>query len=290
MDNGIEQLVEEIVTEIAISTDNIPWLILEGATDEKFFLSRLPGAVRLLVAHGWENVVKVVNKVNDENIRGILGVIDRDYREELGIFVLSDNIVVTDYRDIEVMMFYSSAFRKVVVEKASQNKWPKCANGEIDYEKIRQSIVDIAIPIGRFRFHCQKEGMNAKFSDSESDIDFSKIIDYKQSFDFTSKYAYVKHLKNKYQKENKHLEDNDWDQAQKLSLPIRLQDEKFIVSGHELIEIFGLSLRRKWGNKNKNEVTKEKLEESFRLSYPDEEFRKTSLYQEIFDWLHTLAV
>jgi len=285
MTNGIEQSVEEMITEIAMSSDNKPWLIVEGASDEKFFLSRLPGTIRLFVAQGWENVVKVVNKVKDENIRCILGVIDRDYREDLGIELHTDNIVMTDYRDIEVMMFYSSAFRKIVVEKASQNKLPKSSNGEINYEKIRDSIVNIAVPIGRFRFYCQKENMNIKFSDSNSDIDFSKMIEYQQTFDFKSKYAYVQHLKNKYQKENKHLKDNDWDQAQKLSLPIRLQDEKFIISGHDLMEIFGLSLRRKWGNKNKNEVAKEKLEELFRLSYPDEAFRKTSLYKNISNWL-----
>jgi hypothetical protein len=39
MSNGIEQSVEEMVTEIAMSSDNKPWLILEGATDKKFFLS-----------------------------------------------------------------------------------------------------------------------------------------------------------------------------------------------------------------------------------------------------------
>jgi hypothetical protein len=39
MNNGIEQLVEEIVTEIAMSSDNKPWLILEGTSDENFFLS-----------------------------------------------------------------------------------------------------------------------------------------------------------------------------------------------------------------------------------------------------------
>jgi len=32
MNNGIEQSIEEIVTEIAMSSDNKPWLILEGAS------------------------------------------------------------------------------------------------------------------------------------------------------------------------------------------------------------------------------------------------------------------
>jgi len=285
MSNGIEQSVEEMVTEIAMSSDNKPWLILEGASDKKFFLSRLPGTIRFFVAQGWERVVAIVNKVKDEKIRAILGVIDRDYREELGIELHTDNIVMTDYRDIEVMMFYSNAFRKIVVEKASQDKLPKFPNGEINYEKVRESIVNIAVPIGRFRFHCQKEDINAKFSDSNSDLDFSKIIDYQKGFNFKSKYSYVEHLKNKYQKENQHLKKNDWDQAQILLPPFRLQDEKFIVSGHDLMEIFGMSLRRKWGNKNKNEVTREKLEELFRVSYPDEEFKETFLYKKIADWL-----
>ena len=285
MSNGIEQSVEEMVTEIAMSSDNKPWLILEGASDKKFFLSRLPGTIRFFVAQGWERVVALVNKVEDEKIRAILGVIDRDYREELGIELHSDNIVMTDYRDIEVMMFFSGAFRKIVVEKASQDKLLKFPNGEINYEKVRKSIVDIAVPIGRFRFYCQKEDINAKFSDSNSDIDFSKILDYQKAFNFKSKYSYVEHLKNKYQKENQHLKKNDWAQAQVLLLPSRLQDEKFIVSGHDLMEIFGMSLRRKWGNKNKNEVTREKLEELLRVSYPDEEFKETFFYKKVADWL-----
>jgi hypothetical protein len=230
-------------------------------------------------------VVEIVNQVRTENIRSILGVIDRDYREELGIELHTDGIVMTDYRDIEVMMFFSSAFRKIVMEKASQDKLPKFSNGEINYEEIIKSIVDIAVPIGRFRFHCQKEDINAKFSDSNSELDFSKMLDYQKGFNFKSKYAYVEHLKNKYQKENQHLKKNDWDQAQVILLPSRLQNEKFIVSGHDLMEILGMSLRRKWGNKNKNEVTREKLEELFRVSYPDEEFKATLLYKKIANWL-----
>ena len=199
MSNGIEQSVEEMVTEIAMSSDNKPWLILEGASDKKFFLSRLPGTIRFFVAQGWERVVAVVNQVEDEKIRAILGIIDRDYREELGIELHSDNIVMTDYRDIEVMMFFSSAFRKIVVEKASQDKLPKFPDGEINYEEVRESIVDIAVPIGKFRFYCQKEEINAKFSD----IDFYKFIEYK-IFNFNS-YSYVEHLKNKHHTKNQHF-------------------------------------------------------------------------------------
>jgi hypothetical protein len=84
--------------------------------------------------------------------------------------------------------------------------------------------------------------LNVKIPD---DLDFSRFIDYKQSMDLISKDSFIKHLKDKYQNKNQHLKNNDWDKAQKLSLPICLINKKLIVSGHDLMKIFGLSLRRK---------------------------------------------
>ena len=143
MDNNtVNQKVEEFVTEISMSTNNKPWLILEGRSDEKFFQSRrFSLQPNLIAVWGWENVFEVVQLINQESIRKVLGVVDRDYREELGIKMPCKNIAVTDYKDLEVMMFHSQALPKVITEFASKEKLPKTENDDPDYEEIKKILV-----------------------------------------------------------------------------------------------------------------------------------------------------
>ena len=51
-----------------------------------------------------------------------------------------------------------------------------------------------------------------------------------------------------------------------------------VCSGHDLMNILSISLRKKFGNKNKQEITLDNIQETFRISYSKDYYDKTSLF------------
>ncbi|MEY8214084.1 MAG: DUF4435 domain-containing protein, partial [Colwellia sp.] len=274
MTNSLNQHADEIVTEISMSQSINPWLIVEGSTDGVFFSTRcLHGTPTTVVALGWENVTSVISKVFEESIvASVFGFIDRDYREELGIDIDEENIVVSDFRDLEVSLFESDALHRLLVEYGSTHKLPCMECGTVDISSVKQKIYLAASCIGRLRYYSLKEGLHypikkldySKFIDSLTlDIDKSKLIAQINS------------------KSDTKIDLDILDRALNVELPQRLLDARNLCSGHDIVELLGMSLRRLWGSNNSGNVVRERLESSFRIGYSNEEFTKTDMFREL---------
>lgn len=274
MSNCLYQTVEEIVTEISISQDSTPWLVVEGVSDVRFFSTRkLPNSPKCVIAFGWANVVSVISKVTEENIAGsIVGFIDRDHREDVGIAVDYENIVATDYRDLEISMFESGALHRILVEFGSSHKLPKLSCGTVNISLVRSCIYEIAEALGRFRYYSLKNDLNIKFKG----IDYSKFIN-KETLSLDPD----KLINQINSKSDSKVTKDDFEVAQHCLLPERLSDSKNLNSGHDVIEIFGISLRKVWGSNNTSDVNRETLEASFRIGYSDEELEGTNMYKKL---------
>ncbi len=274
MADNIVQHVEEIVTEISMSCDGRPWIIVEGDSDEKFFIPRkLKNSPKFIVAFGWENVVEVISKVREENISTVtIGVIDRDYREYLNIRIELINIVETDLRDIEVMLFYSSALKKVITELGSLNKLPKINEHDINYKMIENDVCSQSEQLAKFRFYCQRNNLKISFRE----LNFQKFFDHKNFIINSTKL--ISHLNGK--NENK-VNIKDWGNSQLAELPDKLTDNKFLNHGHDLMTLVGQGLRKRWGSKSSQEVERHKIEGYFRVGYSDEEFFNTAMYRNL---------
>ena len=166
---------DEIVTEIVMSQDGIPWLAVEGDTDERFFRSRnFRCRVKIVVAVGWEGVREVLVKAGRERHAAIVvGVIDRDYRDHSNTQPVVERLVLTDRRDIEGMMFWSVGFHRVFDECGSREKMPKDERKAIDYGDMRRVIARECEVMGRFRAHCFLSGKAVSFKD----LDYLKFVD-----------------------------------------------------------------------------------------------------------------
>lgn len=262
---------DEIVTEIEMSNHGRPWLILEGSTDELFFasrqLSKLPVSV---AADGWENVVYIIDKVLEERISTkVFGFIDRDYREELGVSINENFIVVTDFRDLEISMFESKSLLRVVTEFGSGTKLPKCECGTTAVDLIRGRIYSTAEKLGKLRYYSLVSESHYPIKQ----LDYSKFIDQKSLSIDDAKLIQQINSKSKNKIDMKTLQ-----QVWNLSLPARLIDTRNISSGHDIMEILGLSFKKLWGTNNSGSVEREKLESCFRIGYSDEEFSSSDMY------------
>lgn len=249
-----------------------PWLILEGSTDALFFSTRkLSNSPVTMVAYGWENVRYIIDRVLQEGIDAhVLGFIDRDYREDLGIIINDSHIVVTDYRDLEVSMFESDALDRVTVEFGSQQKLPKRECGSVAQENIRKKIYSVAQKMGRLRYYSLVHGLHYPIKN----IEYTKFVDERTLEIDESKL--VQQINSKSQTK---IDLSTLRQAFDSDIPERLRDEKNISSGHDIMELLGLSLKKLWGTNNSGAISRERLESCFRIGYSDDYFTQTNMFK-----------
>ena len=274
MTSCLSQSADEIVTEISMSESQKPWLIVEGDSDGVFFSTKtLDKKPNTIVALGWENVVGVISKVIEESIaKAVFGFIDRDYREELGVVVDENYIVTTDYRDLEISLFESTSLHRLIVEYGSKFKLPLDSNEEVDLNKVKIKIYSVASKMGRLRYFSLKEGRNYPIKR----LDFSKFVDPK-----TLELNEEKLISQINSKSDTKIDADILSAILETDLPKRLLDVKNICSGHDVVELLGLALRKIWGTNNSGEVAREKLESSFRIGYSNEEFSQTPMYKKL---------
>ncbi len=257
---AIEQKVEEIITEISMSVNHNNWLIVEGTSDEKFFrIHQLSNKPIVIVAFGWENVERIVEESQDLNKKIIVGLVDRDYRyleDENNLF---GNIVITDYRDIENILFESRALDKVFFEFGSKGKLPKNDNGELDLGNIKNHLSGVTFELGVFRAYCYVNNLNVSFEK----LRYSDFIDVNTvEFKHTS---FLKHLQNKPKNYGLPLV-NYWKDAQVWVNEIDLVTHEYIRHGHDLMEIIAISLKKFYGSHNNKSIPSEMVEAFFRIS------------------------
>jgi hypothetical protein len=173
----MNQSIEELITELSMTYSFKMHLVVEGDDDRKFFKSALRGKekVNLLCVWGADNVMHVIREIDrlksTVRISPTLGIVDRDYRVPLGTLFQSPNLVATDARDLECMMFGSPSFEAVLSEFGSEKK--VAARGGA--ASIAAAARSSASTVGRIRFHTQHLRSGTTFQK----LDLSKVVDRK---------------------------------------------------------------------------------------------------------------
>ncbi|MFM4725787.1 DUF4435 domain-containing protein [Aeromonas caviae] len=271
----MQQTPSEIVTEITMSKESTPWLAVEGDSDERLLRTRrYPQPLKIVVGYGWEGVINIIEEHSKTNSEvKLFGIIDRDYRDHLNCQTSHDSIILTDFRDIENMLFNSSALIRVISEYASIHKIPKDVNGTANTDEIRNLIYDSSIMLGKFRIYCQSKNKN---------IDFKKIDHVKFICDRTlsiDAQAFIAHLAGKNQ--GKDLSLDDWTAAQDLSWEnAQLNAPQFIANGHDVMALLCISFRKMWGSRG-GDMTTDKVEPIFRIGYPDNELETSAMWRSL---------
>ena len=278
MSNGLELGIEELITEIYMSDISKTTLLVEGFSDARFFMTRnLPSSPKVMVASGWENVVFIMEKLKEEECRNkVIGFIDKDYRYELNYIKKELPIVETDYRDLEISMIESAAFSRVITELCSHNKVYKLRCGSIDYERIKNEIYDIINLLSKLRFFSLKNGDNLSFKK----INHEKLFSAKDKEIDTAKL--IEHLSNINHCE---ISNSIIEKCNDYVFPESLNDKRNISCGHDFMAILGITLKSKFGNNNGKEVSQDKMEAAFRMSYQDNDFHTTEMYTKLSTYL-----
>ena len=160
--SNLQPTPSEVVTEIVMSRDRRPWLAVEGDSDERLLRTRTyPVHPKIVIGYGWEGVRDIILEFHKEESRSIvIGLIDRDYRDHFDEQIQHSKIILSDFRDIENMLFNSSALARVVSEYGSDNKVPKTPQGEIDSNSVRDKIYATSVKLGKLRIFVNQNSQN----------------------------------------------------------------------------------------------------------------------------------
>jgi hypothetical protein len=247
-------------------------LVVEGETDQAV-LAELIHSERCETfdAGGKENVLAIRERLLGRPARALY-LIDRDHDHLTGALVVAPDVVVTDENDLDLVLFRSRAFDKVVREMGSQNKVSSLTEKGVD---LRDLIMKSALPLAYLRLYSRQESVALKFkclrfgfvNSKTGEIDIQKLI--KAAFDHSK-------IASKVERDDaaKYISDC-------LSKEV---DPWTYCCGHDVMHLFGVYLQRIIGSATALQTKRDEIEQRMRLAYEAAYFRATSMYQTIRAW------
>jgi hypothetical protein len=305
-------LPAEVATELSMRSKDygyIAFVLVEGDTDEALFAGlftqkSLIGVVPLGDSLSVRTSIEYLNEksTTEDDLPRAVGIIDADYLIPLGHCAPSENLLFTDFRDIECVMFHSDAYSSICREylhsKKLVEKW-------VDAYKLRGNITRAARVVGALRFWSQHTGSNISFAR----LDFSKFLDADSlALDIS---RLVKHINGHQlvaarEREEKsgvwtepvYICDSSIADAESLvtsgSFSAYFCHDLLVCRGHDLMEIFSLVLRKSVGAAHAKKLSAIELERGFRFAF-SAVWGRTKLVQDIRAWfsrvgLHTKLI
>ncbi len=284
-DEVIIPTAEEIASEIKMlaSYKSGPFILVEGPSDVTFFAYQLDiDLEQILPTFGWENLVSIISLLHSEGLGNILGVIDLDYRTIVTMKKLPNDVMCTDSHDLEVMMFLSPAFQKVLKQKASYQKVKAFGSSYTDgINKIRKRVTSIGRNIGVIRLYSQLTVCNYSFNN----LEFEKFIDRASVSYSTGKY--ISHMRGIHPN-NASIPNDTLKIAKGIIDKIpSCKDPLTLCCGHDLMEIMAVGLKSLWGSHSSKDISGKSLEESFIFAYSHNTFKQTNLFRHMDKWFRS---
>ena len=245
-------------------------LIVEGR-DDRLLMEKFINldSCRIIVAENKTKVEEVIQILDDEPRRGVLGMVDADFDRIIDRPSISRNIVMPDGHDIESMLIQSPAIDSVWVEFGDAEK---LASFESD---ALESIERIAQHIGCLRLYSMRSLLNLRFTG----MNVSNFMGC-NSFQF-NRTEFVKEIKNRSQRQN--LETSHLLNVM-TEIDAEGHESAQLSNGSDLVAILSYALRRTFGTNNALTVSEKTLRTSLRLAYHRSDFENSGLFQDIRRW------
>lgn len=139
------------------STSRNAVVLVEGQDDTRLYRKFMlpPPHVQVIYCEGKNALLEVMERISTIGVDGVLAVVDADYDRHTGISH-SDDVVLTEHRDVEVSVILSDAFPNVCAELMGSLS---AANAVA----LRDEAIGLAEPVGRLRFANQRDGRHLNF-------------------------------------------------------------------------------------------------------------------------------
>jgi hypothetical protein len=232
----------DLFNEIGLQLNaNVSCLITEAPTDQRFYKKFVIKGKCLVFCpdpngmnNGKEPVKALLKKLEENNLKGMLAIVDADFDRLDGKEPSSSNLLFTDTHDLETLLLKSPALEKILDEHASEKK---CRDFGKD---IRSTLLEGGVLVGYLRWASLKhsysltfEGLDFKRFTSESTlaINLSQLV------------TTVKQKSQKFA-----LKDDDI-RAKMNVLKNDSHDKWDVCCGHDLVEILSFWITQDIGYK-----------------------------------------
>jgi hypothetical protein len=246
-------------------------VLVEGDTDLRLFQHLLDVDIdRFINCYGKERSLETIEATDKADIHGILCIVDADWGRLTGALHPSPNVVVSDFHDFEVMLIYSSALERLLIEEGSRDKIKT-------HNEAGRSVIEIVtaacIPLGCLRFYSHISGAALRFDGLRyrhlgrrlEKVTVEKAV--KEVFDHTQRYAGLEDAAT-------FIETFD-------TSAIDIRD---LVCGHDLSAALGIALQSLIGSRPATHCVASELEAKLRIGFSREDFIQTSIYVAIQSW------
>lgn len=258
------------------------YLLVEGDTDRRLFMGFVdPHSCCVRASGGWESLMEILDALKDDPL--VIAILDADFRYLDGT-PAPDKCYLTDFHDIEMMMFASPALEKVLREHGSDEKLAKI--GDV-HELVLNAVADLAC----FRWFNEKQ----QYSYTFEGIEFKKFIDKKTlSSNIKSLIRAIKGATNaNNQKPTTKIKFNidtasdTQIETEILAIRKQKQDPYQLCNGHDVCAALNLAFTQIIGTMGGTEAD---TETALRLAYEYEFFRQSRLHADIAAWAATKNV
>ncbi|MBF0410960.1 MAG: DUF4435 domain-containing protein [Candidatus Riflebacteria bacterium] len=256
-------------------------LILEGDTDARFFRNLIePTRCQIVISHSKDNAIKVLNKLIQNKIPGILAIVDNDYWVVENKVISDPNLIPYDFHDFEILQLLSPAFPKYMAEVIPADQLAKC---EQVSQGLLKAVFQLGVQIGfvrwvndHFQFYFSFENLPYQdFCDfANLTVDFSKL------------------LKILFQLPNKCQKSKDEVRAEIESKMSGSHDPRYVCQGHDCMQLLkhiAPIIANKYCGREVGQTIFEKLrhdnsERGIRLAYEYKHFQATDIHKLIQEW------
>lgn len=257
------------------------YVLVEGENDELFYSKFLDKSeVQIEICHGKKNVLDTIQILEDNDAgKKYVAIVDKDYDFLLEKPFESNNLIRTDYHDIETMCISSKTFEDFSREYFKSEKVENLCSKKT--KNLKEHLLELARPIAELRILSIKKNYTLKFKPSgkeTKELDYTKFI-CKENYDFLGNDRLLQAIERFH---NQRLPKSNEELIHELeSLDLTKYEILDIVHGHDLSNIIVVGLKKSIGKSSLNKKKRDDVERALRLSYSREEFAKTQIFKQL---------
>ena len=265
-------------------------IIVEAKTDEKLYRKMLvKGNYRFFAADGWSKALPALQQSNTQKLKGVICIIDADFRRIEKDEPDIENLFMTDYHDAEMMMINSPAWEGVLNEYADNSLPSSGGLSKLDkFEQthnhdIKTHLLEACKPLSCLILLSKKENLG---------LEFKKYINKKSKYKYPDYSKFIHHKKmicdvndliktiEDFSKKHNLFKDKPELKTKLNELITTEFDLHELCNGHHFINIFVFALGE-IGSKN---ATRDDIETNLRTAYRPQDFQQTNLYNDLKNW------
>ena len=272
---------ESIAAEIKLLRDDANYrgsiLLVEGETDANFFASLFANNnVLIRWMKGKSNTLRLAQILDDDNCDGFVAIVDADFWYLDGVPQLGSNVFITDLHDLDIMIFSSPAFQKVIREYFSTSALERL---ERVFGDLKVALLNSVKQIGYFRWVNDKQRLGIRFRNVSDQSDVMHWVELfivtELRFEVDAVLVSLCRTNSRLRRRLKaELEHDD----------INSYDALILCNGHDVMQATCKLINTNGRQIVRDRVDVKDVERSFRLAYEMQFFKRTNLYNSLVQW------